>query len=327
MRYIIYGAGAVGSVIGGRLYRTGHNVVLICRGAHLTTIQEKGLILKTPSETFELPMKAVSHPSEIDFTNDDVILLTMKSQDSEEAHRTLFTLTGGKLPVVCAQNGVSNESLASRRFQHVYGMIVRLPSSYIEPGVVTNEAAPRAGVLDLGLYPQGMDDLASQISSDLEASGFSSWPDADIMRWKYTKLLFNLDNVLSAIFRSDETTDGISQRIREEALACYQAADIEFTSTEEMRERSRSYFKRTEIEGSPRMGSSTWQSLARGRTTVETDYLNGEIVLLGMLHKVPTPYNRAVQILANQIAKEGLTPRSFGVEDLNRILNDIRKEA
>lgn len=41
-------------------------------------------------------------------------------------------------------------------------------------------------------------------------------------------------------------------------------------------------FERAEIEGSPRIGSSTWQSLARGRPSVETDYLNGEIVLLGV---------------------------------------------
>ncbi|OGO18369.1 MAG: hypothetical protein A2Z14_15470 [Chloroflexi bacterium RBG_16_48_8] len=195
-------------------------------------------------------------------------------------------------------------------------MIVRLPASYIQPGVVTNEAAPRAGVLDLGLYPRGMDDLASQIASDLEASGFSSRPDSNIMRWKYTKLLINLNNVVSAIFKPDEPTEDISRALREEALACYQAARIQFASTEEMHERARPYFKRTEIAGSPRMGSSTWQSLARGLPTIETDYLNGEIVLLGALHGVATPYNRAVQVLANRIASEGIPPGSLHAHDL-----------
>jgi 2-dehydropantoate 2-reductase len=248
----------------------------------------------------------------------------MKSQDSEDAHRTLFSLTGGDLPVVCAQNGVVNEPLALRRFRRVYGMIVRLPASYIEPGIVTNEAAPRAGVLDVGGYPQGADDLAIKITNDLEASGFSAKPDPNIMRWKNTKLLFNLNNAISAVFSPDETTDDIVQALREEALACFQAAGIEFASNEEMRERSRPYFKMTEIEGSTRKGSSTWQSLARGRPTVETDYLNGEIVFLGVLHRVPTPYNRAIQLLSNRTVSEGIPPGSMRIEDLEQIVKEYR---
>ena len=50
-----------------------------------------------------------------------------------------------------------------------------------------------------------------------------------------------------------------------------------------------------DIDGRSRAGSSTWQSLARGTGALETDYLNGEIVLQGRLHGVPTPLNeRAV---------------------------------
>jgi len=324
MRYIFYGAGAVGSVIGGRLYRAGFNVILICRGAHLKAVQTKGLTMKIPGEAFSLPIPTIGHPSEISFSSGDVVLFTMKSQDSEEAHRALFSLSGGSLPVVCAQNGVSNEPLASRRFRQVYGMIVRLPASFIQPGIVTNEAAPLAGILDIGQFPRGLDELASQISSDLEASGFSSRPDSNIMRWKYTKLLFNLNNAVSAIFKPDEPTDHISHAIREEALACYQAAHIQFASIEEMQERAQSTFKRTEIEGSPRMGSSTLQSLVRGLPTIESDYLNGEIVYLGALHGVATPYNRAVQILANRIASEGTPPGSLRAHDLEQVIQNFK---
>ena len=45
------------------------------------------------------------------------------------------------------------------------------------------------------------------------------------------------------------------------------------------------------VDGELRPGGSSWQSLARGVGTIETDYLNGEIVLLGRLHGVPTPAN------------------------------------
>ena len=48
------------------------------------------------------------------------------------------------------------------------------------------------------------------------------------------------------------------------------------------------------IDERPRPGASTWQSLARGNP-VEVDYLNGEIVLLGRLHGVPTPATERLQ--------------------------------
>ena len=320
MRYIIYGAGAVGSVIGGRLVQAGLDAILITRGDHLTILQSQGLTLKAPGETLEIPIHAVGHPSEIQFSEEDILLFTMKSQDSEAAQRTLYSLTGADLPVVCAQNGVINERLAARRFRKVYGMVVRLPSSFVEPGIVTNEAAPHAGVLDVGCYPLGIDPLASQMAADFEASGFSSRVDPNIMRWKYAKLLFNLKNVFSAIFAPEEPLEDLSRAIREEALACYKAAGIEFATSEEMQERSLPYFKRTEIKGSPRPGSSTWQSLARGHKSVETDYLNGEIVLLGKLHGVPTPFNRAMQQMIHQMVNEGIPPGSMKLQDLNRYL-------
>jgi 2-dehydropantoate 2-reductase len=320
MRYIIYGAGAVGSVIGGRLVQADHDVILIARGEHLMKIQARGLTLKTPDSTYEIPIRAVGHPSEIEFSDDDVVLFAMQSQDSEDAQRTLFSLTGHEMPVVCAQNGVVNERLAARRFKHVYGMIVRLPCSILEPGIVTNETSPGAGVLDVGCYPTGSDDFASQMAADFESGGFSSRVDPIVMRWKYAKLLFNLKNVYPAIFQPGEDLEDVAKIVREEALACYQAAGIEFASPEEMRERSLPYFKRTDIPGIQRPGSSTWQSLSRGRTRVETDYLNGEIVLLGALHGVPTPYNRAMQIMANEVANGRIPLQGMKRQDLEKYL-------
>lgn len=321
MRYIIYGAGAVGSIIGGRLALTGHEAVLVTRGNHLKAIQDRGLTIITPSETIEVNIQAVEHPSELTFSEEDVVLFAMQSQDSEDAQRTLFSIAGNDIPVVCAQNGVVNELLATRRFQYVYGMIVRLPCSMLEPGVVANETAPGAGALDIGCYPTGTDEVASQMSSDFESSGFSSRIDADIMRWKYAKLLFNLKNVYPVVFLPDENLEGLAKVIRQEALECYHAAGIEFASGEEMRERTRPYFKRTDIPGIKRPGTSTWQPLARGRRQVETDYLNGEIVLLGRLHGVPTPYNRALQLMANRIANGELEPRSMTIQDLEKIIS------
>jgi 2-dehydropantoate 2-reductase len=320
MRYIIYGAGGIGGVIGGRLFQKGHDVVLICRGEHLATIQRRGLTLKTPTETLQLPIRAVAHPAELKFTDRDVVLLTMKSQDTEMALRDLERAGGSDVPVICGQNGVDNERMAARRFARVYGMVVWMPGTYLEPGVVLNHATPVAGILDAGCYPQGVDPLITQVTADLTACGCSAKPDPHIMRWKYTKLLSNLRNALQAICGFEAHGGDVARATRQEALACYRAAGIDFVPEEEMRRRVQAEIKLADIEGHPRTGGSTWQSLMRGLSTTEVDYLNGEIVLLGKLHGIPTPYNRLLQKVANEMARTGKRPGSISVEELQRMV-------
>ena len=105
MRYIIYGAGGIGGGIGAQLFQQGHQVILVCRGAHLATIQRRGLTLKTPRESVTLKIPAVGDPSQIDFRDKDVVLLSMKSQDTEQALRALCQAADDTLPVVCAKTG------------------------------------------------------------------------------------------------------------------------------------------------------------------------------------------------------------------------------
>jgi 2-dehydropantoate 2-reductase len=74
------------------------------------------------------------------------------------------------------------------------------------------------------------------------------------------------------------------------------------------------------IEGVTRNGGSSWQSLARGAGSIETDYLTGEIVLLSRLHGVPTPASALVQRLANEAAASGERP---GQHDAGALLAEI----
>ncbi len=89
MRYIVYGAGGVGGVLGGRLSQQGHDVALIARGAHLEAIRDKGLRVEDPdgSEVLELPV--AGDPSELGIGDGDVVLLAMKTQDTEPALEAL----------------------------------------------------------------------------------------------------------------------------------------------------------------------------------------------------------------------------------------------
>jgi len=322
MRYIIYGAGAIGGVVGGRLYGVGIETVLICRGAHLQAIRERGLTLREPEGTRELKVPTVAHPRELTFAAGDVVVLSMKSQDTAGALDDLEAAGGADLPIVCCQNGVDNERMASRRFARVYPMLVALPATFLEPGIVLGWGAPKAGVLDLGCYPGGVDDLSRRIAADLTAAGFVSRADPAVMRLKYAKLLTNLGNALQTVasyHRTDESAQAIMRKVRNEALACYEAAGIDAAGAEEYRQVVSSHFQQTDIPGAERGGSSTWQSLAKGSTRLETDYLNGEIVLLGKLYDVPTPYNGALRRLSQQLAAEGGKPGSYTIADVEAL--------
>jgi 2-dehydropantoate 2-reductase len=327
MRYIIYGAGAIGGGIGGRLFEAGHEVVLICRGAHLEAIKQNGLLLRSPEGETRLPVPAAGHPREIAFTPDDAVILTMKTQDTERALADLAVSGGAALPVFCAQNGVENERLAARRFERVYGMLVAMPATFLTPGEVVVEGTPLTGVLHTGRYPSGVDEVAERVGADISASRMLSEPDPAVMRLKYSKLLANLGNGLQVITGGrwgNEDFRAMMREIRGEAIACYQAAGIGFATEDEYTERANSHFKMGEVAGQPRGGSSTWQSLMRGHTTIEVDYLNGEIVLLGALHGVPVPYNAVIRRVATGMAADGLKPGHYSFVDLQAMVEAER---
>ena len=85
MRFIIYGAGAVGGGIGGRLFQAGHDVTLIARGDHLAALQRDGLTLGSPAGTADLRCRRPAAPASADPAPGDVVVLAMKSQHTAAA--------------------------------------------------------------------------------------------------------------------------------------------------------------------------------------------------------------------------------------------------
>jgi 2-dehydropantoate 2-reductase len=315
MRYVIHGAGAVGGSIGARLFEDGHDVVLIARGPHLEAITGHGLTVRTPDRTLTLPIPAAGHPSEIDWRADDVVLLTVKSQHTATALDDLREAASDAL-VVCAQNGVANERMALRRFSRVYAMMVMLPATHMEPGEVIMHASPVGGILDAGCYPAGIDPVVEQIATDLRAAGFDSRADPAVMRLKYAKLVENLANAVQALCGLEASAGELVRKVRAEGSAVLRSANIEFASEREMDERRAEVMRGLQpIEGQAR-GGSTWQSLARAAGSIETDFLNGEVSLLGSLHGVPTPYNRMLQKVSAEALRDGRAPGTFGAEQL-----------
>ncbi|MGI8713336.1 MAG: ketopantoate reductase family protein [Solirubrobacteraceae bacterium] len=317
-RFVVFGAGAVGGVVGARLHQGGHDVALIARGVHLEVIRSSGLILETPAERAVLEIPAAGDPSELDVgRDDDIVLLATKSQDTSAALDALQRAGAGATPIVCLQNGVENERLALRRFADVYGAVIMAPTAHLRPGAVEAYGAKASGIIDVGRYPEGVDEVCERVTDALSASQFHSHASAEIMRLKYAKLVLNLGNAVGALCGQDDRCPELIERSRAEGRAALDAAGIDYQDDQvDDLEGRWAMLGVAEIGGRPRAGSSTWQSLARGTRAIETDYLNGEIVLLGRLHGVPTPVNAALCRVAAQQARDGAAPGALSVDDV-----------
>lgn len=321
MRYVVYGAGAIGGLVGGRMFEAGSNVTLIARGDHLAALQKRGLTIEEPDRTRTLKVPAVGSPGEAALEPGDVVLMAMKTQDSPTAFAALAAAAPAGVRVVCLQNGVENERIALRHFDDVYAVPVMCPASHLEPGAVQGHSSPIPGLFDVGRYPSGSDDVAEEVSAAFTEAGFDSGVRTDVMRWKWAKLLMNLGNAADAALTPGENRDALVGEARAEGERVLRAAGIEFASADEDRERRGDLLNLRPIEGKRRGGGSTWQSIARGTGSIEVDYLNGEIAMLGRVHRVPTPVNTYLQRTANALAASGGEPQSVEpppVETLTR---------
>jgi len=318
MRFVVVGAGAVGGVIGGRLFEHGNEVTLVARGDQARVIARDGLTIASPAGTVKVSPPVTEHVDEIDWSEEDVILLAVKSQDSKEVLRQLSITAPPFTPVVCMQNGVINETLALRRFPLVYAMCVMCPATFLSPGVVVARSSPVTALLDLGRYPKvdEPDETAVAISEAINRSSMQSVPRADIMRWKYAKLLLNLGNAVDALCGIEARNSDLARIAREEGVTCLDAAGIAYASREEDASRRGNLLQLGNVPGYEGSGSSTWQSLARSAPSTEVDYLNGEIVLLGRLHGIPTPVNELLQRLINKKARDGSGPGTMTPEEV-----------
>lgn len=308
MGYVVLGAGAVGGVVGGRLHQAGHEITLIARGAHLQAVQAGGLRIESPAGVDIVGVPAVGHPSEIDWHAAQVVLVAVKTQQTPVAVSTLAAVAPPETPIVCVQNGVANEPAALRLFSNVYGVHVACPASHLEPGIVQAWSTPVTGLLDVGRYPAGVDAVTEAASAAFRSATFDSEPVSDIRRWKRRKLLSSLGNAIEAVCGPAARRGPLGARALAEGEAVLAAAGLDAASAEEDRDRRADLLQPGEIAGGRRRGGSSWQSLQRSTGDIETDYLNGEIVLLGRLHGVPTPANAMLQRLARQLSMDHQPP-------------------
>jgi len=323
MKFVIYGVGAIGGTLAARLSLSGYEVQGIARGQHLKAINDAGLILRTPETKETAKFRCFDDPTQINFDPDDIIFLSMKTQDTQEALERLRVAGVRGQAIVCAQNGVANERFTLRHFKNTYGMTVMLPASYMVSGEVNAFGAPKHGILDIGRYPFGLDENVTTIVDALNASGFAAFAHERVMENKYGKLMLNLSNIIGAALGSEARSGPFTKLVRAEGEAVLRAANLSYTDLGEKNPRRDKLMQDKAIEGVERIGSSSAQSLARQSGSIETAYLNGEIVLLGRLHNVPVPVNAYFCDLAQQMVNDAIPPGTISPEKVKKEIAEL----
>ena len=195
-RFIIYGVGAIGGVVGGHLALAGKEVVLVGRPDQVSAIREYGLRFATPTSTHTLRLPAVTEPNQINFRSGDAVLLCVKSQNTDNALHDLRSVVED-IPIFCLQNGVRNEEIAIQYFPRVYGVMVRVGGAFVNEGEVVARRDPPGGFI-IGVYPVGTDALVEAVAINLRNAGFYVMVNSDVMPFKWGKLMLNLGNAVGA---------------------------------------------------------------------------------------------------------------------------------
>lgn len=317
MRIVLYGLGAVGGTIAAALANAGQDVIGIARGGMLEALRDAPITLRHPDGEIIAHVPVVGHPQDIDFRPDDLICLTMKSQDTADALQALRAAGVRDQAIFCLQNGVANEPAALRLFPNVHGVTVMMPAAYIVPGIVVCHGTPKLGLFDIGRFPSGSDAADSALAEACDASDMGGFVHDDVMASKRGKLLLNLGNALEAsLGRGNERGDW-PDRVREEAKAVLKAAGLPWDDVGMDMPRRKELMQMGDVPGETRFGGSTSQSLVRGTGRVETDYLNGEIAWLARMHRVDAPLNAFLTDVMAWIAASGGGTGMLSLDELN----------
>jgi 2-dehydropantoate 2-reductase len=210
LKLAIYGAGAIGSHIAGRLARNGQDVSVIARGVQLAAIQARGITVHAPDATFTVPVRAANDPAELGVQ--DAVLVTVKAPSLPQVAAGIAPLLGPHTRVVFVLNGVPwwyfdgvSGPLAGTHLPIVdpdgairvavgpartVGGVVNSACTVVEPGVV--QVANARSTLILGMPDGSLPDDVAAIAAALDQPAYGCEVTPTIRDALWAKLFGNL---------------------------------------------------------------------------------------------------------------------------------------
>lgn len=290
LRIAVMGAGAVGCYYGALLARAGHAVSLIGRQSHVQAVQQHGLRLQTAVLDVHVPMQASTEASAVQGA--DVVLFCVKSTDTEAAAREIQPWLAPGALVLTLQNGVDNDervrAVLDRRTP-VAAAVVYVATAMAGPGHVQHHGR---GELVIAPSPR-----SEAVAAQFGAAGIPTQISDNVRGALWAKLVLNCAyNALSALSQQPYgqlvQAPGVADVIADTVAECLAVAKADgVTIPGDVAAAVRGI-----PATMPGQHSSTAQDLVRGKPT-EIDHLNGYVVQRGEALGVPTPLNRALQVL------------------------------
>lgn len=282
MEIVVFGAGSLGSLIGGLLARE-HDVTLVGRDPHVRTVREKGLTV-----TGEFDFRV--HP---DATTDGtglaaaLVIVTVKSFDTAEAARELAT--GSFDAVLSLQNGLDNERILAERLDRVLAGTVTYGARLREPGLV---ACTGEGEIALGPPEGGESPPAERIAAAFRTADVDAAAVEDVPRRLWLKLAINAGiNPVTALarVRNGALADGpggeTARAATHETARVARAEGVRLTDREALSALD------SVIDATGENRSSMLQDVEAGRRT-EVDAITGAVVRHATDHGIDAPTNR-----------------------------------
>lgn len=318
MKICVYGAGAIGGLLGARLARAGEDVTLIARGPHLEAMRSRGLKVSGIGGDFTVTPRATDNPAEAGVQ--DFVIIAVKAQAVPGIADKMAPLLGPKTGVVMAVNGVPwwyfygiAGPLRDRRLssvdpdgrqwnligpQRAIGCVVYPAAEIVAPGELLHVEGDR---FSLGEPDGARSERVTLLSKALIAAGLKAPVKADIRAEIWVKLWGNVAfNPISALtgatlkrICADAGTRACAKAIMLEAQAV--AAKLGITMPIDVEKR---------IDGAAGIGehkTSMLQDFERGRS-IELDAIVGAVAELGRIVGVPTPMVDAIYALTRQKA-------------------------
>jgi len=210
MEVLVYGAGALGSLVGGLLARE-HDVTLVGRDRHMRRIREDGLRIDGELDVRVSPRALTDGTHRVA----DLALVTTKAYDTDAAARALAT---GEYEAVCSlQNGLTEERLVAALDATVLAGTASYGARFAEPGGVT---CTGVGEVVVGALSGGVGAEAARVGAAFEAAGVETVVAEDMPTRRFEKLAVNAGiNGPSALARTENgpTLDGPAAEVAREA--------------------------------------------------------------------------------------------------------------
>lgn len=296
MKVLVLGAGAVGSYYGGRLALAGHDVTFIGRARHVQAIQANGLTIDsklTGKHNVRVEAAEALFPSKAP----DLVLLCVKSYDTEGSCLALRDLIAPQTVVLSLQNGIDNHEIAGR----VLG-IHRVHPTVIYVGVRISQA----GVVEhVGRGEIILPETLSALCPVFEQAGIPARTTDNILGMVWNKFLLNasgnaLGMISAASFGEFATSPEARVVIKgavDEVVRIAEAKGIRIPGEDY----SAQVLKTCESLG---VGMSSMLQDYRANKRIEIDALNGEVVRLGKELGIPTPYNATLYAIGKLMQQQ-----------------------